>query len=247
MHVQRRKRPRALTLTLQDENQPFLVLQGKTYTLRNFSEEGIGLWLIPPTPYQLAPGSKVTGDIAIENVIHPVTLEVMHLSERGVGLKITNKSKELTAIFRRLLEPTTYAAKLKPHPQSATEDPQVQFPRLWFKGDEETELVVWYQTGSQIILAVQLVWLRKWIFREQFKPALTGQITEEFKLGTGTKVPSSALLVRHANVDEVLLQQAAQFLASVPPPLPGYLFWQFLECGEQIQLPSELFQKIKVA
>lgn len=247
MSIQKRKRPRALTLTLSDEKQPFLVLQGKKYTLRNFSEEGIGLWLVPPAPYNLTAGSKITGDIVIENVIHPVQLEVMHLSDRGVGLKITNKSQELTTLFNRLLEPTTYAALLKPHAQSRTEDKDMQTHRLWFTGDAGTELIVWYQNNSHTILAVQLVWVGKWVFREQFKPAMTGQINETHKLGSGTKVPGSALLVQHATADGVLLQQAAQFLASAPPPLPGYLFWQFLESGEQVHLPIELFQAPKVA
>jgi hypothetical protein len=43
------------------------------------------------------------------------------------------------------------------------------------------------------------------------------------------------------------MSEAAQFLTSVPPPLPGTLLWQFLETGEQVFLPETTFLKLRVA
>lgn len=247
MSIQRRKRPRALTLTLPDDKQPCLVLSGKKYTLRNFSEEGIGLWLIPPAPYGLTPGSKVSGDVVIENAIHPVQLEVMHLSDRGVGLRITHKSKELDQLFAKLLEPTVYASRLQVSPVAPVEDPSMGCHKLCFKGGTDSELVLWYQANAKMIKAIQLSWVGKWVFRAQFEAAETGQIKDGFVLGTGRKLGPADLLAHHKKADPEILQQAAQFLSSVPQPLPGYLFWQFLESGEQVHLPLESILPKKVA
>ncbi len=247
MSIQRRKRPRALTLTLPDDRQPCLVLSGKKYTLRNFSEEGIGLWLVPPAPYGLTSGSKISGDVVIDNAIHPVQLEVMHLSDRGVGLRITQKSKELDTLFEKLLEPTVHAARLALATSGPQEDSSMGCQKVWFKSGTESELVIWYQASAKMIKAIQLSWLGKWVFRSQFETAHTGQIKDGVNLGAGKKLTNNDLLVVHTKPDPELLQQAAQFLSSVPTPLPGYLFWQFLESGEQVHLPIESLLPKKVA
>lgn len=247
MSIQRRKRPRALTLTLPDDRQPCLVLSGKKYTLRNFSEEGIGLWLVPPAPYNLTNGSKISGDVVIDNSIHPVQLEVMHLSDRGVGLRIVHKSKELDALFERLLEPTVYASRLQLATSTPQEDSSMGCQKIWFKSGTESELVLWYQASAKMIKAVQLTWQGKWVFRSQFEAPVTGQIKDGTELGTGRKLSKNDLIVVHTKADPELLQQAAQFLSSVPQPLPGYLFWQFLESGEQVHLPIENILPKKVA
>src|SRR4051812_37011545 len=94
-YMQRRRRPRALTLTLPDQKRPFLVYEGKRYTLRNFSEEGIGLWLPPPPPYGMQVGARIKADVLIDNHIYPVELEVRHFYPRCVGMRIATQSTEL--------------------------------------------------------------------------------------------------------------------------------------------------------
>lgn len=242
-----RRKPRALTLTLANAKQPFLLWQGERYTLRNFNEEGIGLWVPTPASIGLAPGSRMSADVVIDNQIFAVQLEIRHSSPGIIGLRFTKVGAELSAMFRQLMEPTTYAAQLKPHPKSGTEDVDLGAPRLWYVGEGDSELVVWYNEFQRTILAIQLCWLGKWVFRHQFEPALTGHLKDGVSPSSGVQVPSTDLIKQHLESDSDMLHEAAQFLTSVPLPLPGALFWQFLELGEQVYLPVELIPRIRVA
>ncbi|MBI4404966.1 MAG: hypothetical protein HY537_12440 [Deltaproteobacteria bacterium] len=244
--MEKRRRPRALTLTLPDAQQPFLILFGRKYTLRNFSEEGIGLWVQPPLPFGLSVGATVSGDVEIEQNIYPVKLEVMHVSNKVVGLKIAHKSPELTKLFQRLLQPALYAANLQPHPLSGSEDPTSGHSRLWYIGSAGVELIAWYNALQKMLMAVQLCWLGRWVYRCQFKPPETGYMFDD-GCANGGLLGIDQLVIRHAEPDSVLLQQAAEFLTSTSPPLPGHLLWQFLETGEQIYLPTEIIRSEIVA
>ena len=241
--MQRRRRPRALTLTLPDAKQPFLVLNGLKYTLRNFSEEGIGLWVLPPLPFGLTPGSAVSGDIQIENHIHPVVLEIVHHSPRVIGLRILEKSTELEKIFRTLLEPANYAGDLEFHPENGTDDPENGFRRVWCQAPGGTELIVWYAEPHKMIAGMQLCWRGAWVYRYQFKAVQTGHLKDGERERPGQKVDLSELLIVHDSPDESVISEAAQFLGAVAPPLPGYRLWQFLEMGEQVFLPPDYFAK----
>lgn len=245
--MQRRRRPRAVTLTLPDAKQPHLLLDGKSYTLRNFSESGIGLWLTSPAPFGLHKGNKLHGDVEIEHHIHPIELEVVHHTPRTVGLRITRMSKELTDLFRQLLEPVSFAGTVVPHERSGETDLETGLRRLWLTGGGGSELLVWYNDLNRGIAALQLCWVGKWISRHQFRPPETGFLADETRFRAGAVVRDEELLQKHAAPDPILLQQASQFLAALNPPLPGHLFWQFLETGEQVYLPADLISKSEVA
>ena len=247
--MQKRRRPRALTLTLPDSKQPVLVLGGERYTLRNFSQEGIGLWVPPPAPFGMNRGQRISGDIVIGSNIYPVQLEIAHTDTRTVGLKIVHKSPDLTEIFRLMLEPASHACDLMPHAGSGTEDPKLGYPRLWYAGGRATELLVWYNAGSsadhrKMIVALQLCWLGKWVFREHQQPVQTGHLKDGFHNAAGFRVSPDELLKNHEEADQDLMHQAAQFLVAVPRPLPGYLLWQFLETGEQVYLSGDLIPRV---
>jgi hypothetical protein len=243
----KRRRPRALTLTLPDAKQPFLIWNDVRYTLRNFSQEGLGLWVPPPAPFGMNKGQHISGNIVIGKDIHAVKLEIVHTTARMVGLKILHKSPELTEIFRELLEPATHAAELTFHPRSQREDASTGHPRLWFVSGDATELLVWYGESTKMILGLQLCWSGKWVYRAQFRPVRTGHLRDSFRHETGAAVKLEELLEAHAEPDTELLQQAARFLTAIPLPLPGHLFWQFLETGEQVFLPPDLFPDRRVA
>jgi hypothetical protein len=247
MSNQARKRPRALTLTLPDNKQPFLVLEGQRYVLRNFNEDGIGLWMPNPPPFGLEKGVKLNGDIVIDNQIFGVGLETVHADHGILGLRIINKSLELIDLLRQLLEPTEYANDLQPTPGCYTEDARKGFPRLWYQARGQTELLVWYHPDLKNIQALQLKWLGQWVYREFQKSAQTGYLAEVSLGKNGTQAEPKDLLIAHKTPEAEMLQGAAQFLGAVPPPLPGYLLWQFLETGGQIVLPSSVFEKKKVA
>ncbi len=247
MTTQRRRRPRAVTLTLPDSKQPHLLLDGKTYTLRNFSESGIGLWMTTPAPFGLHKGNRIHGDVEIDHNIHPIELEVVHHSPRTVGLRITRMSAELSALFRELLEPVSYAGNIEPHPSSGTVDAEVGMPRLWLTGRAGTELLVWYNDLNRMISALQLCWVGKWVSRHQFQAPETGFLADETRFRQGCVVREEELLQKHAAADPELLQHASQLLAALAPPLPGHLLWQFLETGEQVYLPAEITAKTEVA
>ena len=242
-----RKRPRALTLTLPDAKQPFLMLEGNRYTLRNFSEEGLGLWVPVPPPFGLTPGSKISGDVVIGNDIFPVRLEIRHHSKQVLGLKIEHQSKELSTLFSALLEPAKHAAEMIPHAQSGKEDPENGFHRLWYASPSGSELLIWYNNGQKLIQAVQLCWLGRWVYRAQLRLPQTGQLKDGPRARAGKLVSPDELLQRDADPDEEVLQQAAHFLGAAPPPLPGYRLWQFMEMGEPVFLPESYFDKSEVA
>lgn len=237
--MQRRRRPRAVTLTLPDAQQPYLVLDGTKYTLRNFSEEGIGLWMPSPAPFGLHKGNRISGDVVIENHIHPVQLEVVRATDRVVGLRIAHKSEELGTIFKKLMEPVYYAADLKVHQESGDEDPSTGYSRLWYTGLAGTELLVWF-SGSYMIQSLHVCWLGKWVQRVQGQLPETGFLSDEKRRHGGSVVQEEELVIHTREPDTQLLHQAAQFLAAVPPPLPGNLLWQFLETGEPLYLPRSL-------
>lgn len=233
------RRPRALTLTLPDYLQPSLVLDGKQYILRNFSEEGIGVWLPEPAPYGLTKGMHISGDIVIGQQIHSVQLEIVHQDRGILGLRITYKSIELAEVFRRLLEPSVYAGQLVANPKSGTKDPSVGIPRLWY-GTRGTELLVWYEPKDYLILGLQLRWLGQWVFREREHLPHTGYLEAFDQPNHGGRAKAGEILIHHQPADNELLQRAGQFLASVPAPLPGYVLWKFLENGKSVELPKGL-------
>jgi hypothetical protein len=236
---EKRIRPRALTLTLPDRNQPSLLFAGHKYTLRNFSEEGIGLWMPQPPPFALHKGMTIKGDIEIGQHIHPVTLEVVHVSEKIAGLRILHRSTELAEIFNRLLQPSIYADELEPHPESGREDARVGLARIWYRGRGPSELLVWHQGEKALIQCLQVCWLGRWIQRELHKPAHTGSLRDGLPLN-GQRFTVNDVLLAHPEPDSGMLHEATQFLTAVPKPLPGHLLWQFLETGEQIFLSGLL-------
>jgi hypothetical protein len=242
--MHKRRKPRALTLTLPNSQQPFLVFQGERYTLRNFNDEGIGLWLPSPAALNLTPGSQMSADVVIDNQIFAVKLEIRHTSPGIIGLKFTKVAPELSSLFRTLMEPSTYAASLKMQKDSGAEDKSLGFPRLWYAGEGQSELVVWFNPFQRMIIALQLCWLGKWVYRHQFEPVQTGHLKNGVPPTTGTKVEGERLISEATEPDTDLLHQAAQFLTSLPVPLCGALFWQFLETGEQVYLPIELCPSI---
>jgi hypothetical protein len=233
------RRPRALTLTLPEKLQPYLVLEGKQYILRNFSEEGMGVWVPEPAPFELAKGNQVSGDIVIGSQIHPVQLEVMFQGKGIVGLRIVHKSVELGELFRRLLEPTQYASELVAHPLSGQVDKTVGFPRLWYR-TQGTELLVWYDPATRLTVGLQLRWLGQWVFRERNHATHTGYLEAFEQPDHGGRAKGKEILIAHNPGDPELLQRAGQFLVSVPSPLPGYVLWQFLESGKPMELPAAL-------
>jgi len=242
-----RRRPRALTLTLPDAKQPFLMLEGHRYALRNFSQEGLGLWVPAPPPFGLTPGSKISGDVAIGNEIFPVKLEVRHHSKQVLGLRIEHQSAALTKIFDILLEPATHAVDLVPHADSGKEDPENGFHRLWYVSPSGNELIVWYNDAQKLIQAIQLCWLGRWVYRSQLRLPQTGHLIDGDRKRPGKLVGPSELLLRQEEADEEILQQTALFLGATPPPLPGYRLWQFMEMGDTVFLPEEFFKALKVA
>lgn len=215
--------------------------------LRNLSEEGIGLWIPSPPPTALVPGAHLKGDIMIGHEIHPVELECMHLSDRLVGLKIVHRSELLAQIFRRMLEPSQKAEQLVANPSSGGEDPQTGVARLWFQSGTETELLVWYENEQRLIVGLQLSWSGSFVARERFHEPRTGYLGKTKQRLCGLNLSPAQLLIAHEPADPILLSQAAQFLMSVPPPLPGTLLWQFLETGEQVYLPETILTPLSKA
>jgi len=216
--------------------------------LRNFSEQGIGLWVPSPAPFALAPGTVMSADVVIEQHIYPVRLEIRHSSPGILGLQFTEISPELSATFKRLMEPSNFASQLEPHSQSGTEDSEFGHPRLWYTGQGGTELLIWYNDFQRMVMGLQLCWLGRWVFRSQFHDAETGFLKDDRPLSSlGLQLMPSDLIVKHDVADAEVMQQAAQFLTATPPPLPGGVLWQFLEMGDQAFLPAELFPSSRVA
>jgi hypothetical protein len=248
MSTQRRRNPRALTLTLPDTKQPYLIVDGRKFTPRNISEEGIGIWVPEPLPEWIKVGTRIKGNLQIGTQLYPVELEMRHHGEpRVAGLHITHKSDELSQIFHRLLEPATYAAHLEICGHPGEEDRKVGYNRLWYTGSSGAELIIWYNGSQRMIIALQITWLSNYVFRHQFIHPHTGHLHDHTRRPTGHLIRTEELLIEHDPADAELLQQAAQFLVAVPLPIPGHLLWQFLETGEQVYLPSELFEQLKVA
>ncbi len=224
-----------------------LLWNGKSYMLRNFNEQGIGLWVPSPAPFALSPGTEMSGDVVIGKDIFPVRLEIRHSSPGILGLRFTDISPELAGVFKRLMEPANYASQLEPHSKSRTEDSKFGHPRLWYSGPGGTELVVWYNDFQRMVMGLQLSFLGRWVFRSQFQEVRTGFLKDDFVPSLGIQIAESDLILRHEIADLDVLQEAAQFLASAPRPLPGGLLWQFLEMGEQTFLPEELIPASRVA
>lgn len=245
--MERRRRPRALTLILPDAEQPYLVLNDRKYTLTNFSEEGIGLWMPSQPPYGLNKGNHINGDVIIDNQIFAVQLEVVRHSNRTMGFRITHQSEELKTIFQKMLEPAAYATEIKAHPESGSRDKENGDRRLWYRGRGGTELLVWYDERQGAVHAVQLCWATKWVLKFANKKAETGLLREVERIRYGRLVQEEELLVHDLHPDPILMQQASQFFIAVPPPLPSHLLWQFLETGESFCLSSELIKNREVA
>lgn len=244
--MHKRRKPRALTLTLPNAKQPYFMVDGKRYTLRNVSQEGVGLWMRAPAPFGLVPGARVSGDVVIGNEIFPVGLEIRHVSSHLVGLRFTQAPPELSKLFQELLEPSHYASGIVARPESGQIDPKRNLHRLWYRGEVDTELMVWYQE-SRMIQAIQIRWLGRWVFRQLNQKAETGYLVEDGNPQPTTELKEAELWSRQSPADPEIIGQAAQFLTSVPPPLPGAILWQFLEIGEQVYLPENFFSKSKVA
>lgn len=243
----KRRKPRALTLTLPNAKQPFFLLEGKRYTLRNLSEEGVGIWVPAPAPFGLVPGARVSGDVVIGNEIFAVGLEIRHVSQHVVGFRFLNAPTELLKIFQNVMEVSHYAASLVQNPLSGQDDKEMNAPRLVYSGDSHTELLVWFNESSRMVQAIQIRFLGRWVFRKLHEPYQTGYLRDDIQPVSGFRCEPKDLLVVHETPDIEIIHQAVQFLTSVPRPLPGALLWQFLEMGEQVYLPAESLSNSEVA
>ncbi len=243
----KRKKPRVLTLTLPYLNQPTLILHGKNYILRNFSDEGFGVWINPPLPKDLASHSIIKGQVSLENQTYSVELQLAHTSGRQHGLRIVSDSQELKKKLQALLEPSLYAESLVKKDLQTVEDPETGLPRLFYSGKGSCEIVIWYHPGHLYIVALQACFLGKWIFRSQRDQKKMGLLTDNFRGSEGLKILNTDLISIDNKELKGIPEKASQFLTSLPLPLPGHLLWQFYETGETVFLPKETFHPLKVA
>lgn len=233
-----RRRPRAISLTLPNTKQPIFIFNEARYLLRNVSEEGIGVWLPKENAFGLTPKTRVSGDIVVNQIIHPVTLEVVHSTKGYVGLRIVNADPALTRALHELLEPSHYATALLPTGRCGNEESG--FVEFSYRAGLAAALSFWVGS-TRDVKSLEVSVLGRWIAREQFGPTKTGVLPNEPKSVTGCQ---DELLLIHSDADPDFIQTAAQFLASVPPPLPGPLLWHFLESGEQVFVPDSLLKQI---
>src|SRR5690606_20491126 len=138
------------------------------------------------------------------------------------------------------------ASELRPHARSGTIDKTVGYPRIWY-WTRGTELLVWFDPKNRQILGLQLRWLGQWVFRERLHAPHTGYLEAFQQPDHGGRAKGDEILIHHQPADPDLLLKAGQFLVSVPAPLPGYLFWQFLESGKPLELPANLVEPLQDA
>ena len=238
---EKRSGPRVLSMTLPKEAQPYLEIEGLRCAIHSFGHEGFEAWIPKANSIEAKLGETVQAEVLIKGKKHSVELKVIRVSDRAIGLSILKKSPELAQVLQAMLESTSYAHSLKPMPESQSVDELFGYHRLWYVGEGDTELVVWYNDLTYMILGIQVCGLGNRVFRQQFQPADTGILKEGVKRGQGAPITDGQLLMRHETADRNLLDYAAQFLSGVTQPLPGSLLWQFLETGEQVYLPRGLF------
>jgi hypothetical protein len=200
----------------------------------------MGVWVPDRGQFGWKKGDHVKGEVVVGNQAYPVQVEVMHGTKGMAGLKIVHQSAELSALFNRLLEPTSFAHALVAHEKSAAIDRSVGFPRLWYF-TEGAELLVWFDSKTHLLFGLQLRWVGQWVFRERRQPAQTGLLAPSQPIEAGSRARGAEIAVHHPEADTELLRRAGQFLVAVPKPLPGRLLWQFLENGQPIELPETLF------
>ena len=231
--MKNRRRPRALSLTLPNTLQPYLVFNGERYLMRNVSEEGIGLWVPQEKAFGLTPKTKVNGDIVIDRQIHPVTLEVVHSTRGYVGLKIIHADRELTKIFQSILEPSQYASRLVAEANSGHEEEDTGLRHFCYRGGPQVKLSFWVGPSLEV-RAVEIYLLDRWVRRNQFAPVQTGILLDS----------QESVLHVHDQPSAEFVQAVTQFVGSAPPPIPAALLWHFLETGEQVFVSDTLLAKI---
>jgi len=236
--ISTRKSPRILTLSLPDDKQPILLYQDTKFLIRNFSETGVGIWLPHVPPFSLTQGSEITAELKIADRSFKVSLRLMHYTARVGGFEFKEIPSDLKAVLIQILEPSRFTRGMVQEAGSGEMDTLVGLPRLWYKAPGLSELMVWYQPPHRSIWMVQLCWSQHWIQRKQFESPLSGVLEKSQACGVGQLLSMNELSLVHSPADLPLLKEAAQILGALPPPLPGYLLWQFLETGEQVFLPD---------
>ncbi len=222
--MERRKRPRTLTLLLPDKFKPFLILDGIKYNLQNFTDEGIGVYIPSPLPYGLHKGNIISGDIEIGNEIYGVKLEVIRHRKEIFGLKIIHKTQKLKEIFDKLLEPTYYASNLK----LQLKEFQNGIYKFLFIEPNGSELLFWCDKSGEIQL-LQLCWLGKWLFRDK-KSIQTGILKPKKTVLHYSIGAKNELLIRHSNADKSILEDTLQFLFQIRTPFNIKLV-EFVQSG----------------
>lgn len=239
MSTERRK-PRVLSLALPTEKRPLLIFEGMAYPIRNLSEKGMGVW-VPATKVDKnqvpAPEKTVSGEVSFVQKRFPVKWQVVHLTDGVMGIEFSEMPQELKTIFEKLLEPARYAASLKFIPpvkdELATGD-----QKMIYQGDAGSQLIIWFNPFQKMVSAVQVVCLGKWAYRKLYGTAQTGNFKNPADLNSD--------LILHKQPNPEIWQQAAQFLTSLPHPLPESVLWQFFEMGEQVYLPEDFIPKREV-
>ncbi len=230
MSTERRK-PRAICLSLAPADRPVLEYKGQSYPLRNVSENGVGVW-VPFTRF-----NKNEGHLRIGNESYAVKWKVVHLQNGVLGLEFTQAPKALEDHLSKILEVSCLAASLKFVPP-IQEDFSTADHKMLDQGEGSSKLIVWFNPFQKMISAIQIEWQGNWVSRKLHSPGQTGKVR---------KVNSSEVeLILHEKIEPHLWQQAAQFLSSLPHPLPEAVLWQFLETGEQLYLEEEVIAQVEV-
>ena len=245
--TQKRLLPRAPVMTLPPAFRPMIELWGQTYPIRNVSEGGIGIWMPVQPSQKFKNRTETDATISVGETAYLVRIKLAHYSNRVLGAQVLNVPPELRKTFEYWLAPAREAHNLVMREGSGEVDHGLGYPRLWMTGPTGSELIVWYNESSFMILALQVVFQSTWVYRRQFHPAESGELPRTSRIPLGIKVEEELLSRRDLSADGDALQQTAVFLGAVPPPTPGNLLWQFLESGEQVFLPAEIFRSLKVA
>lgn len=243
--MEKRRGVRALTLMLPDFKKPYLSLGGKSLLLQNLSNGGIGVWIPKEISKKITRRTKA--ELLIGNQRYEITLELAHKKDNLVGFKLLETSEELKEIFRELLRPSRWAEEITFHPRSGELDSNTGFSRIWLKSNVEVELLIWHSHACAIV-AIQLCLFGKWIFRELDSEPQTGLLRTDESRMEGTRIKDTSLFLKHDEPLQEFIQEASQFLTSLPRPYPGQTLWKFLMTGKEVAWSidtSEAIQHIK--
>lgn len=119
--------------------------------IREISPKGFSSDVSPRAFERFTKGDVFEGRIRYMGELYDFNIKVAWKRKKVVGFQILKASPEGHAFLNRLIKPVDISQSLKEvEPEEQAESSPIEGKKVWFQGEEGTDLIIWYNEADEV-------------------------------------------------------------------------------------------------